>query len=89
MHIWEESFGLLIDAPPNNTHLCRVTKAPGLPFDLVLLVRFMNLIMARLAEGNEIVRAITTRFARLDMMDLQDGIVRFPLTPLASMLVTK
>jgi hypothetical protein len=45
--------------------------------------------MACLTECDEIVRAVTTRLARLDMMDIEDGIFRFPQAPLATMLVTK
>src|SRR6266516_215201 len=90
LHVWEECFGLFIDAPPaHHAHVRNITKTPGLTLDLVLLVRSMNAIMAPLAECDEIVRALTSCFARLDMVDLQDAIFRFPLTPLALMLVTK
>ncbi len=89
MHVWVHRCGLFIDAPADHAHVRRITQTPGLPLDLVLLLRSMKSIMAGLAEGDEIVRAIPSRFAGLDMMDLQDGIFRFPLTPLATMLVTK
>jgi len=69
--------------------LRRITKAPGLTLYLVLLVRSMNMIMTRLTESDEIVRAVTSRLARLDMMDIQDGIFRFPLTPLTTMILSK
>ncbi len=48
MDMREECFRLLIDAPPDDAHLCRIPKAPGLPFNRVLLVRSVNEIMARL-----------------------------------------
>ena len=82
LHIWKHRFGLFIDAPPDHAHMGRITKTPGPTLYLVLLVRSMNVIVARLTEGDQIVRAVTTGLARLDMMDIQDGIVRFPLTPL-------
>ena len=75
MHMWEACFGLFIDAPSDHAHVCRITKTPGRTLDLVLLVRSMNILMARLTERDEIVRAVTTRLARLDMMDMQDAIV--------------
>ena len=89
MHVWVHRFGLFIHAPPDHAHVCSITKTPGLTLYRVLLMRSMNLIMACLTECDEIVRAVTTRLARLDMMDIEDGIFRFPQAPLATMLVTK
>ncbi len=89
MHVWEHRFGLFIDAPPDHAHVGSITKAPGLTLYLVLLVRSMNMLMAPLAQCDQIVRAVTAGLARLDMMDIQDGIFRFPPTPLATMIVPK
>lgn len=74
MHIRKERFRLLVDGPPDGAHLSCIPKAPGLPFNLVLLVRSMNEIMARLTEGDQVIGAATTRLSRLDMMDIQDGV---------------
>src|SRR6266567_1324681 len=89
LHVWEHRFGLFIDVPPDHAHMGSITKTPGLTLYLVLLLRSMNMIVALLTKRDQIVRAVTTCLARLDMMDIQDGIVRVPLTPLATMMVTK
>ena len=74
MHVWEYRCGLFIDAPADYAHVRRITQTPGPPLDLVLLLRSMKSIMAALAESDEIVRAVPSRLAGLDMMNLQDGI---------------
>jgi len=58
MRIWEESFGLFIDAPSDNAYLCSITKPPGLTLNLVLLMSAVNVIMAHLAQRNQVIGAI-------------------------------
>jgi len=72
MHIREQCLRLFVDTPTDTTHLGRITKAIALSLDLMLLMCAMDEIMTCLTERNEIVRAITTRLARLDMMHIQD-----------------
>ena len=74
MHIRKERFRLLVDVPPDDAHLSCITKAAALALYLVLLVRSMHEIMARLTECDEIIGAVTTRLSRLDMMDIQNGV---------------
>jgi hypothetical protein len=62
MHMWEEIFGLLVDAPPNDAHLCCISKASRLAFDLLLLMCSVNEIMARLTQRDEIVWTVPTGF---------------------------
>lgn len=59
MHLWEELFGLLVDAPAHGAHLRRISKASRLAFDLLLLVCAVDEIMARLTQRDEIVRTVT------------------------------
>ena len=62
MHVWEELFGLLVDAPANNAHLCCISKASRRAFDLTLLVCSVYEIMARLTHRDEIVWTVTPCF---------------------------
>ena len=75
MHIRKKRFGLLVDVPPDDAHLSWITKASPLALYRVLLARTMHEIMARRAECAEIIRATTARLSRLDMMDIQDGVL--------------
>ena len=62
MHVWEELFGLLVDAPAHDAHLRCLSKASRLAFDLMLLVGSMDEIMARLTHRDEIVWTVTPCF---------------------------
>lgn len=62
MHLWEELFGLLVDAKPHGAHLRCLSKASRLAFDLLLLVGSMDKIMARLTHRDEIVGTVTPCF---------------------------
>jgi len=81
--------GLLVDAPADHAHLGRVSEASTPSRNLVLLVSTMNEIMARLTQGNEVIGTIPASLAGLAMMDVQNGVFRRPLTPLAGMLIAK
>ncbi len=89
MDIREEGLGLLVDMPPDGTHLRGIPKACAFALYFVFLLCSMDQIMARLTERDEIVGAITPRLARLDMMHIQDAVFGFALAPLAGMLVTE
>ena len=62
MHLWELAFRLLIDAPPDDPHLRRVSESSTLSRNLVLLVSTMNSIVTRLAEGDQVLGAISACF---------------------------
>ena len=85
----EDRFGAAIDAPPNHAHLRCIPKTSALALYRVFLVRSMHQIMARLTEGDQIIRAVPTRFSRLDMMHSEDRVFRLAKTPLAAVIVTK
>ena len=63
MHIWEEFFGLFIDAPSDHAHVCRITNLPGLPLNLVLLVSAVKVIVAHPAQRHQIIGAIPSGLA--------------------------
>ena len=62
IHLWEELFGLLVDAPAHDAHLRCLSKASRLAFDLLLLVCSVDEIMARLTHRDEIVWTVTPCF---------------------------
>ena len=62
LHRWEKLFGAAIDAPAHDAHLRCISKASRLAFDLLLLVRSVDEIMARLTQRDEIVWTVTTCF---------------------------
>ena len=62
MHMWEELFGLLVDAPANDAHLRCISKASRLAFEHLLLVCSVYEIMARLTQSDEIVWTVTPCF---------------------------
>ena len=72
--IREDRFGAAIDAPPNRAHLRCIPKTSSLALYRVFLVRSMHEIMARLTKGDQIIRAVHTRFSRLDMMHIEDRV---------------
>ncbi len=63
MYILEQRFGLLIDAPPDDTHLSCITKSSTFARNLVFLVCSMNEIVTRLTQGDEVIRVIPTRLS--------------------------
>src|SRR6266446_919599 len=89
MYIRERHLGLLIDTPSNNAHLGNISKSLALPFDGMFLVRPMNEIMTRLTKRDEVVRAISARLARFDMMRIQNAVFRFSLAPLTGMVISE
>lgn len=58
MHLGEEGFRLLVDAPADDPHLCRVFQASTLARNRVLLVGTVDEIVTRFAECNQIIRAV-------------------------------
>ena len=74
MDVRECCLDLFVDEPPNRCHLRGISKAVALACDLALLVAAMDEIVASFTKCDEIVRAISARFARLDMMHIQDRV---------------
>lgn len=89
MHIRKQRLSLLVDAPANEVHLGRITKTARCALNFVFLMRSMNEFMAGLAEGNQVPWAVAACLSTLNMMHTEDRIVRFSMTPLASMPVPK
>jgi len=89
MYIGKQRLALLIDAPANEIHLGRITKTARCALNFVFLMRSMNELMAGFAEGNQVLWAVAACLSTLNMMHTEDRIVRFPMTPLASMPITK
>lgn len=87
--IWKHCACLLVDVPPDDTHLGCISKASGLALKLVFLMRSVDEIMAGFTERDKILGAIPASLPRFDMMHIQDGIFRFPVTPLASVCIAK
>src|SRR5262249_33489939 len=89
LHIGKYRFRSSGDAPTYDPHLSGIPTSSALLCNLVLLVRAMNVIMALLAQGNQVIGTISTRLATLDMMHIEDVILRFPFAPLADVLIPK
>ena len=70
MHLQEHRFCLVIDTPPDDAHLSRISHSLTLSWDLVFLVRAMNKIVTALAERDQVIWAIPTCFAGLDVVDV-------------------
>src|SRR5690348_1484112 len=88
MDIRKQRFCLVVDVPPDDAHLRCVSQSSTLSRNLVLLMSAMNEIVTGLAERDQIIRAIPAGLSGLDVMDVEDSVFRFALTPLAGMLVT-
>src|SRR5256885_7067591 len=84
MNLWKQCFSLVIDAPSDHTHLCCIPKSSGRALNLALLVRAMEKVVTGLTQGDEVIRAITARLSRLDMMHIQDRVFGLAFTPLAA-----
>ena len=57
--MWEECFGLFIDAPSDHAHVGRITHPPGLPLNLVLLYAFAAAVLGGLeSPGGALVGGI-------------------------------
>ena len=78
---------LVVDAPANDAHLRRVSQASTFSRNLVLLMGAVNEIVTGFAERDQIIRAIPAGLSGLDVMDVEDRVFRFALTPLACMPV--
>ena len=63
LYMWEQLLGLLVDKPANHPHLTRISNPSGWALNLVLLVRSMNELVARLTQRDQILRSVTTRFS--------------------------
>ena len=63
MYLLEQCFGLLIDAPADDTHLSCITKRTTFALNLVFLLCSMNEIVTLLTQGDEVIRAIPTRLS--------------------------
>lgn len=87
-HLWEEDFGLFVDTPPDDAHLACVAKTGTLACDLVLLMGPMDQIVAGLAQRHQIVWAISPGFPALDVVNVQNPVLRFASAPLADMTIT-
>jgi hypothetical protein len=87
--IWKHCAYLLRDGPPDDTHLGCIPKASGLALKLLFLMCSMDEIMAGFTKRDEILWTIPAGLPRFDMMHSQDGIFRFPVTPLASVCIAK
>src|SRR5258708_9562244 len=87
--IWKHCACLLIDVPPDNTQLRCIPKASGLALKRMFLMCSVDEIMAGFTQRDEILRTIPAGLPRFDMMHIQDGIFRFPVTPLASVCIAK
>jgi hypothetical protein len=74
MPLREQAFRLLIDAPPDDTHLGRISKSVALPGNLVFLVGAMDEIVTRLAERDQIIRTVSACFATFNVMHIQDHV---------------
>ena len=79
--------GGVLDAPAHAAHLRRVSEASAFSWNLVLLMSAVKEIMTGFAERDQIIRAIPAGLSGLDVMDVEDRVFRFALTPLAGMLV--
>lgn len=89
MDIGKQCVRLLVDAPANDAHLCRIPKASGLPFNRVLLMRSVNELMARLTDRHQVIGAIPARLAGLDVMNIEYLVFRLALTPLTQMPISR
>ena len=82
-----ERFGLLVDLPTHHVCLRCIPQTGRAAGERAFQVLLMKNRMARFAQRHQVVRAITTRFPRLNMVDGENRIVGLPLTQLATMLV--
>src|SRR5438874_576992 len=64
-------------------------KSSGRALNLALLVRAMEKVVTGLTQGDEVIRAITARLSRLDMMHIQDRVFGLAFTPLAAISITE
>src|SRR6266566_7496281 len=86
-HLGAERFGLLVDLPTDHIYLHRIPKTGRVAGEGAFQVILMKSRMARCAQRHQVVRAITARFPRLNMVDVENRIFGFSLTTLATMLV--
>jgi len=63
MHLRKALFRFLVDAPPHDAHLRRITKSSLLSLNFVFLMRPMNEIMACFAHGNQVIWTIAARLS--------------------------
>jgi hypothetical protein len=89
VQVREEGFRLRVDTPADDAHLSGIPKSAGLLFDLVFLAGSMDEIVTRFTQRDEIVRTIPARLPTLDMVHIEDLVFRFPLAPLAGVLIAK
>ena len=82
-----EHFGLLVDLPTHHVCLRCIPQTGRAAGERAFQVLLMKSRMARFAQRHQVVRAITTRFPRLYMVDGENRIVGLPVTPLATMLI--
>ena len=75
---WKRCACLLIDVPPDDTHVGCIPKASGLALKLVFLMCSVDEIMAGFAKRDEILGTLPAGFSRFAMMHIQDGIFAFP-----------
>ena len=61
---------LVVDAPANDAHLRRVSKASAFSRNLVLLMGAVNEIVTGFAERDQIIRAVPAGLSGLDVMDV-------------------
>src|SRR4051794_7270260 len=88
MDRWKHFFRLLINAPANDAHLRSISKAPGLTFNLVLLVRSVKEMLALSTQLHEFMGASPASLAGLDVMDIEHFVFRLALTPLTHMTIS-
>ena len=60
MDIRKQCFCLVVDAPPDNAHLSRVSKASTFSRNLVLLMGAVNEVVTGFAERDQIIGSIPT-----------------------------
>ena len=63
LDIWEACLRLLVDVPAHDTHLAGIAKPSGRRGNRVFLVRAMDAVMTRLAEREQVLRAVPTGLA--------------------------
>lgn len=86
-HLGAERFGLLVDLPTDHRYLRRIPKTGRVACEGAFQVILMKSRMAHGAQRHQVVRAITARFPRLNMVNGENRIFGLSLTPLAPLLV--
>src|SRR6266567_4706343 len=88
MDIRDHCLCLFVNAPADNAHLSCIAETLRAPLDLMLLMCSMERLMACLTQRHQVIGTITTCLARLDVMNIEDRIFGFAITPLADVPIS-